>query len=139
MIHFYDKHRTLVMTLERTQIKQDVVPIWEFDIKIAYKYFSASLTVGDLCGSFETFKNELSDFYNGKRCSANITLIERELEICFYKENEQMICKIQSNHFEMDNTMCHSSLIINYEMDKSFLPELINEFDEEISTNDLIV
>ncbi len=120
------------MLLEEFSVKQDVVPILVFDTKIVYDYFEASLTIEDFWCSFREFKNELIDFYDGKRDSANLVLTERKLEVSISKEDMQMICKIQLNHYKYDNTICHSSLIIYYEIDQSFLPELINEINETL-------
>ena len=60
--------------------------------------------------------------------------LERQIEIYLKRCDEfgHIDVSIKLNHFDIDQTMYESSLIVNYRIDQSFLPELIKEFSEVV-------
>lgn len=126
------------MTLDVLSLKQDTEQI-TFETKLVYSCFSASKIIDDFEFGFKQFINELVDYYNKKRDSARLRLLERQLDIDICNEGDQMICGIQLNVYQMDNIMCQSFLNVKYEIDQSFLPELIDEISQELKSNENIL
>ena len=104
----------------------------KFFANVSYVFYKASRHIEDYKVFFESFLNELELLYDNKTKIAQFIPIERQIEIYFKQCDEfgHIDVSIKLNYFDIDYTMYESTLSINYKIDQSFLPELI----EEIST-----
>lgn len=105
-----------------------------FSSSISYAFYEALRDIEDYKIYFENFLKELNLLYVNKINIAQFRPIERQLEFYFKQlELGHIAVSITLNYLDFDNSthnMYESMLMINYEIDQSFLPELI----EEIST-----
>ena len=82
--------------------------------------------------------NELNLLYEGKIELAKFVPIERELEIYFRQlDFGHILGTIKVNRFDIDDIMLESTLIIQYKIDQSFLPELIQKFSAVLDNYNL--
>lgn len=106
-------------------------PRIKFSSIISYSFYKASREIEDYKSCLEAFLKELNLLYENKIEIAQFVPLERQLEIYFRKlEFGQITVSIRLNNLDFDNTTHHlyeSKLEINYEIDQSFLPELIDE------------
>ncbi len=137
MIHFYDKNRNIVMKLYDFSFNEQGEPRIKFSSIISYSFYKASREIEDYKSCLEAFLKELNLLYENKIEIAQFVPLERQLEIYFRKlEFGQISVSIRLNNVDFDNTTHHlyeSKLEINYEIDQSFLPELIDEISTVIS------
>ena len=130
MVHFYNNKRELIMTLYDFSFGNEQEPVVCFAADISYAFYKASRNVKDYKSYFLKFLEELIFLYAGRTTTAQFVPINRELEIYFKPmENGHIFATIKLNHFNLDYTMLQSSLLLQYEIDQSFLPELIEEID----------
>lgn len=130
MIHFYDKHRRLVMSISNFTLQQKKVVMMSFSVNISYDSFLHSAVIEDYPYLFEQFRNELEELYVCQRTKVSFALTERQLCLDFeYREYGQIFCALHVDHYDLADEMYHSSLHIEFGLDQSFLPELIREFD----------
>lgn len=131
MIHFYDKNRNIVIKLYDFSFNEQEEPRIKFSSIISYSFYKASRKIEDYKSCLEAFLKELNLLYENKIEIALFVPLERQLEIYFKKlEFGQITVSIRLNNLDFDNTSHHlyeSKLEINYEIDQSFLPELIDE------------
>lgn len=135
MIHFYNKDRKAIMILRDFSFNGIGEPRINFYADISYTIYKASRYISDFKGYFDKFLKELELFYDGKIKTAQLVPLERMLEIYFKQmEYGHILATIKLNHFNPDN-MLQSTLSIQYEIDQSFLPELIEEIRAVINPN----
>lgn len=131
MIHFYDKSRKLVMELSDFSFDNGEEQKIRFSSSISYAFYKALRDIEDYSICFENFLKELNLLYENKIEIAQFRPIERQLEIYFKQlEFGNIAATIKLNYLDFDNSshnMYESMLVINYEIDQSFLPELIDE------------
>ena len=131
MIHFYDKNRKLVMELSNFSFDNEEEQKIRFSSSISYAFYKALRDINDFSSCFENFLKELNLLYENKIKIAQFKPIERQLEIYFKQlEFGNIVATIKLNYLDFDNSthdMYESMLVINYEIDQSFLPELIDE------------
>jgi hypothetical protein len=128
MIHFYDKNRKVVMKLYDFSSNNGQEPTIKFSVDISYLFYKAFHIIEDYKVYFESFLEELNLLYENKTMIAQFIPIERQLEIYFKQvEFGHIDVCVKLNDFYIDYTMYQSTLIINYNIDQSFLPELIGE------------
>jgi hypothetical protein len=134
MIHFYNKNRRVVLELYDFSFINAQEPIMRFSANISYDIYRASREIEDFKVYLESFLNELILLNTNKVEFAQFLPIDNQLEIYFRRMDLSYISvSIKLNHINFDeftHNMYKSTLSINYEIDQSFLPELI----EEIST-----
>ena len=137
MIHFYDKNRNIVMKLYDFSFNEQGEPRIKFSSIISYSFYKASREIEDYKSCLEAFLKELNLLYENKIEIAQFVPLERQLEIYFSKlEFGQISVSIRLNNVDFDNfthNLYESKLEINYEIDQSFLPELIDEISAVIS------
>lgn len=105
----------------------------KFSASISYAIYTAKRGVVDFKIYFVNFLNELKLLYDNKVETAQYVPLEREIEIYFKQlELGHIVVTIKLNHSVPDYVLCDSSLIIQYEIDQSFLPELIQEIETVI-------
>ena len=105
----------------------------KFSANISYAIYTAKREVDDFKIYFTNFLNELKLLYDNKIETAQYVPLERGIEIYFKRlELGHIIVTIKLNHSVPDYVLCDSSLIIQYEIDQSFLPELIQEIEAVI-------
>lgn len=130
-IHFYDKSRKLVMELSNFSFDNEQAESIRFSSSISYAFYKAMRDINDFSFCFENFQKELNLLYENKIKIAQFRPIERQLEIYFKQlELGNIAATIKLNYLDFDNSthdMYESMLEINYGIDQSFLPELINE------------
>ena len=130
MINFYDKNREIVMKLTDFASDSEIETRLKFSANISYAIYTAKREVDDFKIYFTNFLNELKLLYDNKIEAAQYVPLEREIEIYFKQlELGHIIVTIKINHSVPDYVLCNSSLIIQYEIDQSFLPELIQEIE----------
>lgn len=138
MIHFYDKNRNIVMKLFDFSFSEQEEPRIKFSSIISYSFYKASREIEDYKSFLEAFLKELNLLYANKIEIAKFVPLERQLEIYFRKlEFGQISVSIRLNNVDFDNfthNLYESKLEINYEIDQSFLPELIDEISTVISS-----
>ncbi len=138
MIHFYDKNRNIVMKLFDFSFNEQEEPRIKFSSIISYSFYKASREIEDYKICLEAFLKELNLLYANKIEIAQFFPLERQLEIYFRKlEFGQISVSIRLNNVDFDNfthNLYESKLEINYEIDQSFLPELIDEISTVISS-----
>ena len=138
MIHFYDKNRNIVMKLFDFSFSEQEEPRIKFSSIISYSFYKASREIEDYKICLEAFLKELNLLYENKIEIAKFVPLERQLEIYFRKlEFGQISVSIRLNNVDFDNfthNLYESKLEINYEIDQSFLPELIDEISTVISS-----
>ena len=118
------------MVLSNFVSRQDEVTMVSFNVDISHLGFLYSTSITDYVYLFEQFKQELIELNDCQRNNVSFLLTERQLCIDFeYREYGHILCRIQANHFEMNDMMLHSSLNIEFELDQSFLPMLIDEIE----------
>lgn len=131
MIHFYDKNRKLVMELSNFSFDNEEEQKIRFSSSISYAFYKALRDIEDFSFCFEDFLKELNLLNENKIKIAKFRPIERQLEIYFKQlEFGNIAATIKLNYLDFDNSshnMYESMLVINYEIDQSFLPELIDE------------
>jgi len=131
MIHFYDKSRKLVMELSDFSFDNEEEQKIRFSSSISYSFYRALRDIEDYSICFENFLKELNLLYENKIKIAQFLPIERQLEIYFKQlEFGNIVATIKLNYLDFDNSthdMYESMLVINYGIDQSFLPELIDE------------
>lgn len=133
MIIFYNKNRKIVMKLADFASDNEIETRLKFSANISYAIYTAKREVDDFKIYFTNFLNELKLLYENKIETAQYVPLEREIEIYFKRlELGHIIVTIKLNHSVPDYVLCDSSLIIQYEIDQSFLPELIQEIEEVI-------
>jgi len=130
-IHFYDKNRKLVMELSNFSFDNEEEQKIRFSSSISYSFYKALRDIEDYSICFENFLKELNLLYENKIKIAQFRPIERQLEIYFKQlEFGNIAATIKLNYLDFDNSthnMYESMLVINYGIDQSFLPELIEE------------
>jgi len=131
MIHFYDKSRKLVMELSDFSFDNEEEQKIRFSSSISYSFYRALRDIEDYSICFENFLKELNLLYENKIKIAKFQPIERQLEVYFKQlEFGNIAATIKLNYLDFDNSthdMYESMLVINYGIDQSFLPELIDE------------
>lgn len=131
MIHFYDKNRKLVMELSNFSFDNEEEQKIRFSSSISYAFYKALRDIEDFSFCFEDFLKELNLLNENKIKIAKFRPIERQLEIYFKQlEFGNIAATIKLNYLDFDNSthdMYESILVINYGIDQSFLPELIDE------------
>jgi hypothetical protein len=131
MMHFYDKSRKLVMELSDFSFDNEEEQKIRFSSSISYAFYKALRNIEDYRICFENFLKELNLLYENKIKIAKFQPIERQLEIYFKQlEFGNIAATIKLNYLDFDNSshnMYESMLVINYGIDQSFLPELIDE------------
>jgi len=128
MIHFYNKDRKEIMVLRNFSFDDIGEPRINFYADISYAIYKASRYISDFKVYFDKFLKELGLLYDGKIKATQLIPLERMLEIYFEQmEYGHILVTIKLNHFNMDYAMLQSMLLIKYEIDQSFLPELIEE------------
>jgi len=133
MIHFYNKDREVVMELYDFSFDNKQEQGIKFFANISFAFYKVSLYIENYKVYFESFLKELELLYDNKIMIAQFIPIERQLEFIFKKcEFGHIDVSLELNHFNMDYRMYHSMLIINYEIDQSFLPELIGEISKVV-------
>ena len=130
-IHFYDRDRKLVMELSNFSFDNEEEQKIRFSSSISYAFYKALRDIEDYRICFEDFLKELNLLYENKIKIAKFQPIERQLEIYFKQlEFGNIAATIRLNYLDFDNSthyMYESMLVINYGIDQSFLPELIDE------------
>lgn len=130
-IHFYDKNRKLVMELSNFSFDNEEEQKIRFSSSISYAFYKALRDIEDFSFCFEDFLKELNLLNENKIKIAKFRPIERQLEIYFKQlEFGNIAATIKLNYLDFDNSthdMYESILVINYGIDQSFLPELIDE------------
>lgn len=130
-IHFYDKNRKLVMELSNFSFDNEEEQKIRFSSSISYSFYRALRDIEDYRICFEDFLKELNLLYENKIKIAQFKPIERQLEVYFKQlEFGNIAATIRLNYLDFDNSthdMYESMLVINYGIDQSFLPELIDE------------
>jgi hypothetical protein len=131
MTHFYDKNREVVMILHDFSFEDVGEARINFSADISYAIYKASRSISDFKIAFDKFLKELKLLYECKVTTAQFVPLERQLEIYFKQlEFGHIAVSIKLNYLDFDNfthNMYESMLVINYEIDQSFLPELIGE------------
>lgn len=131
MIHFYDKNRKVVMKLFKFSFDDEQEQKIRFSSSISYAPYKAFQYIEDYKVYFEDFLKELNLLNENKIKIAQFRPIERQLEIYFKQlEFGRIAVSIKLNYLDSDNfthDMYESMLAINYEIDQSFLTELIGE------------
>jgi hypothetical protein len=137
MIHFYDKNRKVVMELSSFSFDNEQEQGIKFFADVSYAFYKASRYIKDYKVYFESFLKELELLYDNKTKIAQFIPIERQIEIYFKQCDEfgHIDVSIKLNYFDIDYTMHGSTLSINYTIDQSFLPELIDEIDRVVKMN----
>jgi hypothetical protein len=137
MIHFYNKNREVVMELSNFSFDDKQEQGIRFSSSIFYAFYKASRDIEDYRIYFEDFLKELNLLYANKVRIAQFRPIERQLEIYFKQlEFGHIAVSIKLNYLHFDNfthNMYESMLVINYEIDQSFLPELIGEISDVLT------
>lgn len=134
MIHFYNKNREMIMLLHDFSFDNREEQVMKFSADISFAFYKASQIIEDFEWYIEMFLTDLQLLYNEKKNSARFIPIERQIEIYLKRCDEfgHIDVSIKLNDFDIDQTMYESSLIANYRIDQSFLPELIKEFSEVV-------
>lgn len=131
MINFYDKNRNIVMELSDFAFDNEQEQKIRFSSNISYAFYNAQRDIEDYRIYFEDFLKELNLLNENKIKIAQFRPIERQLEIYFKQlEFGRIAVSIKLNYLDSDNfthDMYESMLAINYEIDQSFLTELIGE------------
>ena len=105
----------------------------KFLVNISYAVYTATSETEDFKVYFERFSNELKMLYDNKINIAQYVPLERQIELYFKQlELGHIMVTIKLNHSVFDDVLCNSSLTIQYEIDQSFLPELIQEIETVI-------
>jgi hypothetical protein len=129
-VNFYNNKREIIMVLYDFSFENKQEPVVRFAADISYAFYKASRNIEDYTVYFNKFLEELKNLYAGNNTSAQFVPIERELEIYFKQmEYGHIFATIKLNHFNMYYTVLQSTLLLQYEIDQSFLPELIEEID----------
>lgn len=129
MIHFYDKNRKVVMELSNFSFDNEQEQRIKFSSNISYAFYKTSRNIEDYKVYFEKFLKELNLLYANKIKIAQFLPIEKQIEFGY------IAVSIKLNYLDFDNfthNMYESMLVINYEIDQSFLPELIKEISDVI-------
>ena len=130
-IHFYDRDRKPVMELSNFSFDNEEEQKIRFSSSISYSFYRAMRDINDYRICFENFLKELNLLYENKIKIAKFRPIERQLEVYFKQlEFGNIATTIKMNYLDFDNSthdMYESMLVINYGIDQSFLPELIDE------------
>jgi hypothetical protein len=131
MIHFYDKNRKVVMELSNFSFYNEQETRIKFSTNISYAFYKASRNIDDFKVYFDNFLKKLRLLYDNKIKIVQFVPLERQLEIYFKQfEFGNIAVSIKLNCLDFNNfthNMYESMLVINYEIDQSFLPELIGE------------
>ncbi|NDW13674.1 hypothetical protein D0T50_12345 [Bacteroides sp. 214] len=133
MIHFYDKSREIVMKLSDFSFDNEQEQSIRFSSTISYAFYKASQNIESYRFDLEDLLKELNLLHANKINSVLFRPIEGQLEICFKQlEFGCIAVSLKLNYVDVDNythNMYESMLMINYEIDQSFIPELINEIE----------
>jgi hypothetical protein len=134
MVHFYNKNREVVMKLYDFSFDNKYEQVVNFSVDISYVFYKASQNIEDYKVYFESFLQELKMLCDNERTVAQFIPIERQIEIYLKQSDEfgHIEVSIKLNHFDIDYMIYESTLIINYGIDQSFLPELIEEISAVI-------
>ena len=141
MIHFYNRSREVVMELYDFSSDNEQEQGIKFFANVSYAFYKASRHIEDYKVYFESFLKELELLYDNKTKAAQFIPIERQIEIYFKQlEFGHIAVSIKLNYLNFDNfthNMYESMLVINYEIDQSFLPELIGEISAVLANVNL--
>ena len=138
MITFYDRERKPIMVLSDFSFNNETIPSIHFSVNISYFFYKVSREIENYKVYFDDFLNELNLLYEGKIELAKFVPIERELEIYFRQlDFGHILGTIKVNRFDIDDIMLESTLIIQYKIDQSFLPELIQKFSAVLDNYNL--
>lgn len=138
MITFYDRERKPIMVLSDFSFNNETIPTIHFSVNISYFFYKVSREIENYKVYFDDFLNELNLLYEGKIELAKFVPIERELEIYFRQlDFGHILGKIKVNRFDIDDIMLESTLSIQYKIDQSFLPELIQKFSAVLDNYNL--
>jgi hypothetical protein len=134
MVHFYNKNREVMMKLYNFSFDNKQEQIAKFSAGISFAFYTALQDIEVYKVYLESFLQELELLYDNKRKVAQFIPIERQLEIYFkrYDGVGHIHVSIKLNHFDIDDMIFESTLTLNYKIDQSFLPELIEEISEVI-------
>ena len=143
MIRFYNKNREVVLELYNFSFINEREPEVRFSASISYAFYKASRQIEDYKIYFEDFLKKLNLLNIYKVESAQFSPINNELEIFFCRMDlGQISVSINLNYLDFDeytHNTYKSTLSINYEIDQSFLPELIGEISTILMSSDTIV
>ena len=138
MITFYDRERKPIMVLSDFSFNNETIPSIHFSVNISYFFYRVSREIENYKVYFDDFLNELNLLYEGKIELAKFVPIERELEIYFRQlDFGHSLGTIKLNRFDIDDIMLESTLSIQYKIDQSFLPELIQKFSAVLDNYNL--
>ena len=138
MITFYDRERKPIMVLSDFSFNNETIPTIHFSVNISYFFYKVSREIENYKVYFDDFLNELNLLYEGKIELAKFVPIERELEIYFRQLDFcHILGTIKVNRFDIDDIMLESTLSIQYKIDQSFLPELIQKFSAVLDNYNL--
>ena len=118
------------MSLSHFSLDHTLEPTIKFSVNISYVFYKASVDIEDYKICFKTFNKELELFYDNKIEMAQLILVGKQLEIYFKQlDFGHILVTIKLNHFDIDYITCISTLVIQYEIDQSFIPDLITEIN----------
>ena len=134
MITFYDRERKPIMVLSDFSFNNETIPSIHFSVNISYFFYRVSREIEN----YKVYFDELNLLYEGKIELAKFFPIERELEIYFRQlDFGHILGTIKVNRFDIDDIMLESTLSIQYKIDQSFLPELIQKFSAVLDNYNL--
>ena len=138
MITFYDRERKPIIILSDFSFNNETIPTIHFSVNISYFFYKVSREIENYKVYFDDFLNELNLLYEGKIELAKFVPIERELKIYFRQlDFGHILGTIKVNRFDIDDIMLESTLSIQYKIDQSFLPELIQKFSAVLDNYNL--
>ena len=130
MITFYDKNRKTVLKLNDFSSDNEIETRIKFYATISYAFYTATRDCEDFKVYLEKFSNELKLLYNREIETAQFVPLERQIEIYFKQiEFGNILATIKLNYLVTEYIKYDSSLVIQYESDQSFIPDLIAEIN----------
>lgn len=122
-INFYNKQRKILMQFSNfRKIKDSVINEIIYSIIINFDFFKID---SEFCAEsiyFQKLIDDLGKMYNNKTKHITFSPIDDDLIITFVKKDGDIIVKVV-----VKNSIKTGIFEFNYEIDQSFIPELINE------------
>ncbi|HNX43402.1 MAG TPA: hypothetical protein PLJ84_07150 [Bacteroidales bacterium] len=132
-INFYDKERNLIIQLKDFQfVKTEALKIVTFKGKVDFDFFHIETNFEAEEYDFTNLQLSLEKMYNGEQNYISFNPFSGKLTLKLSEEGSQI--KIKG---EVYNDLSTCKLEFKYNIDQSFIPELIKELKEMMMREDM--
>ena len=129
-IIFKDKNGLPIIMLDNFVYSESVIRVFDYQISISYEFFRAVTKIDCEAGDLGMFSDHLNLFYKGGPNACHFSPdISSHFSIHFYHEESGII----TVNAKLGVPSSDSELDIYYQIDQSFIPDLIKQIDNVLT------